>query len=185
MKLPAYQFIAQMSAAFAVVASLGFVAYELKQARDIALAEIYQHKTELMMGLNMALADYPELLDAQLKLNESPEKLEEREMYLLFSRFSASMSYFENNHFLYLYGMVTEEQMDTIRAEIGRWFDNQLYRQWWIDSSIRGSWRASFAAEVDRILAGLDATTNRSESRDRLSRERCLASGKCQAELRL
>lgn len=53
---PTYQSIAKMSAAFILVASLGYVAYELNQARDSALAEIYQHKTELLMGLNMALA---------------------------------------------------------------------------------------------------------------------------------
>ena len=40
MKLPTYQFVAQMCAAIAVVGSLGLVAYELKQSRDMAVAEL-------------------------------------------------------------------------------------------------------------------------------------------------
>jgi len=41
MKLPAYQFLAQMAAALAVVASLALVAWELKQSRDIGVATFH------------------------------------------------------------------------------------------------------------------------------------------------
>jgi hypothetical protein len=40
MRLPTYQFVAQMGAAIAVVGSLGLVAYELKQSRDMAIGEL-------------------------------------------------------------------------------------------------------------------------------------------------
>ncbi len=183
MKLPSYQFLAQMGAACAVIVSLGFVAYELKQARDIALAQIYQDKSELIMSLNLAPLEYPELRDSSFKLWTSPEKLEERDLHILHSHFLAFLSYYENNHFLYQRGMITEEQMDTIRKEIAGWFnDNELYRHYWIESSERGSWRVSYAAEVNRILKGL-GPANAIDAQgvaDRVIMERCYASGECQ-----
>ena len=185
MKLPTYQFVAQMGAAFAVVVSLGFVAYELKQARDIALAEIYQQKSALIVDLNMSAAEYPELLEANLKLETSPDSLELSDFYLLRGEFAAFLSYYENNHFLYQYGMITQEQWNTIRVEISLWLNaNEFYRAYWMRSSKRGSWRASFAKEVDDILADLGPVriSDGSYPAKDLEKRRCLASGKCQAE---
>ena len=55
MKLPTYQFVAQIGAAFAVIASLGLVAYELKQSRDLAIGElalsVYEAETNLYLTI--------------------------------------------------------------------------------------------------------------------------------------
>ena len=55
MKLPTYQFVAQIGAAFAVVASLGLVAYELKQSRELAIGElalsVYEAETNLYLTI--------------------------------------------------------------------------------------------------------------------------------------
>ncbi len=72
MKLPPYQFVAQMGAAFAVVASLGLVAYELKQSRDLAVGElalsVYQSESSL----------YLDILDTDA-YNRAIQKLESNE----------------------------------------------------------------------------------------------------------
>ncbi|MEP0202495.1 MAG: hypothetical protein ABJ084_03850, partial [Halioglobus sp.] len=57
MKLPTYQFVAQMSAAFAVVVSLGFVAFEMKLSRDFAKAEMYQQRIAMEMGAKVSTLD--------------------------------------------------------------------------------------------------------------------------------
>lgn len=75
MKLPTYQFIAQMGAALAVVASLALVAYELKQARDMAIGELALSVYELESSL------YLELLDAE-SYNSAVNKLENGESEL-------------------------------------------------------------------------------------------------------
>ncbi len=184
MKLPSYQFLAQMSAAFAVVVSLGFVAYELKQARDIALAEIYQDKTALRMNLNMALIGHPPLLDSVTKMWASPHKLDINDVRILGSYLGAEFAYFENNHFLYQQGMITEEQMNTIRANIAGILNaSEFFRHWWITSSESGAWRTSFEAEVNEILNGLGSVEPRDpqEIADWVTKKRCLASGDCQA----
>lgn len=185
MKLPTYQFIAQMSAAFAVVVSLGFVAYELKLARDIALAQIYQDKTELIMNINTASVDPSALLSATIKLDTSPDTLDFEDVYLLYGELGAKFSYYENNHFLYQHGMVTEEQLATIWSEIESLFRrSELNRDYWIMSSEDGAWRESFTQEVDRILDELGPVqpwTN-SENKQWIEKQRCLAAAKCQAE---
>lgn len=187
MKIPPYQWMGQMLAALGVIVSLVLVAYEMKQSRDIALADIYQQKTALIMDINMAPVESPELHDAYQKLLTSPEALESSDLGLLYAEFSAFLAYSENNHFLYQHGMITEEQMNTIWAMIADWLnDSELYRHYWITGSKSGSWRASFAVEVDDILAGLDPVQvrNKSYTEKWVAKERCLASGKCQAELR-
>jgi len=166
-----------------VTASLLFVAYELKQSRDIAVAEIYQQKTAMVMDLNTALIDSPALLDAYLKLATTPDTLEMRDIWLINGGLSALFSYFENNHFQYQLGMISEEQMDTIRAGIAGVFEDNFTRQYWISTSKTGSWRKSFTAEVDGILAGLGPVEawSPSDQLDYLTRNRCIASGKCLA----
>lgn len=184
MKLPTYQFVAQMGAAFAVVVSLGFVAYELKQARDIALAEVYQQKTALNIENVTANIDSPALLDAYLKLWESPDTLEIRDFMLLIGDLSAQFSYWENNHFLYQLGMITEEQMNTIRAMISSTLSDNYSRHYWMATSKNGAWRKSFAAEVNRIVAEdgpVEAWTN-ADYLASLKKARCVASGKCPAD---
>ena len=184
MKIPTYQFVAQMSAAIAVVVSLGFVAYELKQARDIALAEVYQQKTALIMDSNMALVDSSALLDAYIKLWDSPDTLGRRDFTLINGDLSAQLSYWENNHFLYQLGMITEEQMNTIRAVIVSWLSDNYARHYWMMTSKSGDWRKSFTADVNRLLAeaGPAETWSDSSSLAVLKKRRCVASGKCPAD---
>ena len=184
MKLPTYQFMAQMGAAFAVVVSLGFVAYELKQARDIALAEVYQQKTALNIERVRSHIDPTALLDAYIKLWESPSKLESRDFSLINGDLAAIFSYYENNHFLYQLGMVTEEQMNTIRAVISHSISDNYARHYWMVTSKNGDWRKSFADEVNRIIteAGPAEPFSDSASVAKLKKRKCVASGKCLAD---
>lgn len=136
-----------------VIVSLLFVAYELKQARDIALAEVYQQKTALVMDINTALIDSPALLDAYIKLWESPEILERQDFTLINGDLAAQLAYWENNHFLYQLEMITEEQMNTLRSVITSALSANYARHYWMATSKSGDWRESFATEVNRLLA--------------------------------
>jgi hypothetical protein len=75
MKLPAYQFLAQMSAALAVVVSLGFVAYELKQSRDLAVAELLQETYLARAQTNIYVLDVDAYNSAYYKEAVSGEEL--------------------------------------------------------------------------------------------------------------
>lgn len=74
MKLPTYQFVAQMCAAFAVVVSLGFVAYELKQSRDLAVAELLQEMHFARAQANLDVLDVEAFNRAVYKLLVSGEE---------------------------------------------------------------------------------------------------------------
>lgn len=174
---------AQAAGFLGVTASLLFVAYELKQSRDIAVAEIYQQKTAMLMSMNSSYVDPSELLDAYVKLAKSPDALEIRDLWLLEGDLSVQFGYYENNHFQYQIGMISEEQMDTIRSMIASSFVENYVRDFWIVSSRRGSWRKSFVTEVDKILAdhGPAELWGLSEQEDYVMQMRCIASGKCPA----
>lgn len=164
-----------------VIVSLLFVAYELKQSRDIALAEIYQQKTAMTMAVNTGLINSPALLDAYVTSWTSPETLEIKDLILIHGDLGRQFSYFENNHYQYQLGMIDEEQMDTIRAMITGIFQDNLARDFWIRTSATGAWRKTFKAEVDTILAGLDPAEpwSASAQADSLARARCVASYQC------
>lgn len=74
MKLPTEQFVAQTSAVIAVVVSLGFVGYELKQARDVATAELTLNTIMSYHALTLATFD----ADAYNRANEKRVGGEER-----------------------------------------------------------------------------------------------------------
>ena len=113
------------------MASLLVVAYEIKQSRDIAEAEIYQDKTALVMNLNMATINSPPLLASMNRLYNAPKELDVMDVGRITSYWAARFTYYENNHFQYQMGMITEEQMDTIRSEITSTLSPSLARWWW------------------------------------------------------
>ena len=75
MKLPSYQFVAQMGAAFAVVVSLGFVAFELKQARDVATAELAISVIQMEIETRLAVLDVESYNSGIYKEEVSGEEL--------------------------------------------------------------------------------------------------------------
>lgn len=78
---PTYQFIAQMFAASGVIVSLGFVAYEMKQSRDIAVAELNLQQSYYAAEYFLALTDTDAWRSAEIKRQISGEELnlEERQ----------------------------------------------------------------------------------------------------------
>ena len=75
MKLPTYQFVAQMAAAFAVALSLGLVAYELKQTRDMAVGELALSVYEAESSVYLEVLDAEAYNRAVYKLENGDEEL--------------------------------------------------------------------------------------------------------------
>lgn len=177
---------AQAIGFFGVITSLLFVAYELKQAREIALAELYQHKTEMLLGINTRYIDHSSLLDARIRAIEAPDELTLRDIILLNSEAAEYFAYAESNHFLYQYDLTTEEQMRTIWANLAGMFrTSEFWRQYWFDTEAFGAWRESFATDVSRILEQQGPIEPRDQAKrhEAIDRQRCLLANKCKANL--
>jgi hypothetical protein len=117
MKLPTYQFIAQIAAAFAVVASLALVAYELKQSRDLASAEL----TISVLALEMD--KYELVMDVEV-YNQALEKvfmdtpfleLSTMERHNLWRFYMMDLSHWELKHLLFENGLLVEGEWEATR----------------------------------------------------------------------
>ena len=109
MKLPPYQFVAQMSATFAVVVSLGFVPYELKLARDIAKAEVYLQRTALDQNYRLHMLDAEATRKAERKLRNGEEALSKHETRALLYQADTAIMSAENVFYQYQLGLLDEE----------------------------------------------------------------------------
>jgi hypothetical protein len=120
MKLPTYQFAAQIVAAFTVVVSLGFVAYELKQARDVATAELTISVIAMESEITHAVLDAESYNSGIYKFEVSGEELthmekRDRERVAFLNLLGS-----DAKHLLWSSGLLTDGEWEFERAEILR-----------------------------------------------------------------
>jgi hypothetical protein len=87
-----------MAAAFAVVASLALVAYELKQTREIGMAEIYLQSAAMAMEYQAVYLTTERLRTAIQKGWEEPAQLTRKEISLIVD-FAEGLMYHQEAHF--------------------------------------------------------------------------------------
>ena len=155
MKLPTYQFVAQMSAALAVVVSLGFVAYELKLSRDIAVAEVYQARVAMDQALRMYSSDPNALREAFRKERRGEEPSKDDVMASVMQT-DLHMTSPENVFFQYQIGLLDEDEWSVWKHNMEWMLNIPCYREYFEEQ--RGGFRKDFAAEIDKLLAELPET---------------------------
>ena len=153
MKLPSYQFLAQMSAALAVVISLGFVAYELKLARDIAKAEVYQQRTAIDQNYRLHMLDARAARKAERKLKRGKEALSEDEIDVLVYQADTAIMSAENVFYQYQLGLLDKEEWLVWRRNMKWMLSTPCYRSYFNRS--KDGYRKEFAGEVESIYSEL------------------------------
>ena len=141
----------QILATVGVILSLIFVGIQIQQSREIAIADIYQQRTALLMQ-QISMTVTPEGVVAARKKLASGEELESSERGALYLITSSRMAYWENNHFQFQMGLLDEEQWNASKNNIRSIAANSpIFRYAW--NIERSQVRKSFADEVDKILA--------------------------------
>lgn len=147
---PTYQWFAQMGAALGVIASLVLVAYELKQSQKVATADIYQQRSAMALAQLTSLYS-PELLQqAHHRATYEPDAITITDLVMLRYELQALLIYFENEHFQYQIGMLSEEEWSAAKGLLVFELDNPCKLRVWRTSA--EAWRDSFAAEVNAIV---------------------------------
>jgi hypothetical protein len=127
-----------------------FVGLELRQSRDIAIAGIYQQRTELYVQMNSNLITSDTYLRGIEKF-ASQEQLTVPEQYVIELVFDSYLAYWENNHFQFQMGLMSAEQWNASLNAM-RW-SFQTYPEtveiWRRDRLLA---RKSFAEAVDALL---------------------------------
>jgi hypothetical protein len=139
----------QVSGLFGVIASLLFVGLEMQQSRRIAIADIYQQRTAMLIEVHSIFLSSEVYNDAGSRLY-SGEELTDWDQRLLRVSWNPIVGYWENNHFQYQLGLMPEEQWFASRNAMRGGANNPYFLEWWEDQ--RSSWRESFAQAVDEVI---------------------------------
>ena len=118
MKLPSYQFVAQMGAAFAVVVSLGFVAFELKQARDVATAELAISVIQMEIETRLAVLDVESYNSGIYKEEVSGEELTHMERTNRYRVTDTNILRWSAKHVLWSFGLLPDGEWEHTKETI-------------------------------------------------------------------
>lgn len=114
---------------FAVVASLIFVGLQMRQTHRISLSQAYQSRTSAAAEWNSALAANPAALSAMRKAANGAENDISAEEYDALRQSLFGVIYlYDNAHYQYQQGFVSEEFWATSRASLKRFMENPVVR---------------------------------------------------------
>jgi hypothetical protein len=145
----------QVVGMFGVIASLIFVGLQMQQTRDIAVSEAYQLRASAEADGIMAAAGIPHYVSGTAKLFAGRiEELTPEERVALSYGFGSQMTNWENDHFQYQSGYLSEEHwaktLDNMKCDFALPFHQEHIEGW--------SYRKSFLDVVDQVI--LEAKTD-------------------------
>ncbi len=127
MKETDWKSIAELVGIAAIVASLIFVALQMKQSQEVAIATQYQERTALTIETIVARSQIPDLVEsigARLKADFDQYTSEEKstkEIGNLWFASRLSLASFDNAHFQWQAGYLSEEGWEMQNRTL-RWF---------------------------------------------------------------
>lgn len=156
--------------AIAVVVTLGYLAFQIRQNTAVARSSIRHNIAEMTVGQVHDLVVYRDVAEMFMKsaLGESIDPVDELRLqarcYIEFRRF-------ENFHYQYSSGLLTEQEWRGFRRNLKAALGIEHYRRSW---EAEGAWYSeSFRSEIGDILAELDSDPSEGDKlRDRIGRMR-------------
>ena len=134
--------------AIAVVATLAYLAVQIKQSTKVARSTVRQSITDSITSMAASLADSDDLARlVQKGIDGAP--LEPHEQSRLGARCYVAMRRWENIYFQHLDGLVTTEEWAAYRQNLKLLFKNRTYQEYW--SGLAATFSPGFQAEVRLI----------------------------------
>jgi len=140
----------QVVGIFALVGSLIFVGLQMRQTQKIALSQAYQARADQGIAMSLAAAESDTTLKLWAKergLLEGELTPEERALALHFVR--AQLQHWENIHYQYQQGFVTEEHWQTQLAMMRVLMPLPAFRDTY--ENTKEFWRASFGHVLEQM----------------------------------
>ena len=148
----------QVIGLFGVIAGLAFVGLQMRQDQKIAMSTAYQARAETTIELLLSNSENPYWLSAQSKWaagNAESRTPEERLSQLYGSQ--AMLINYENIHFQYLNGFISDEHWNRVQPLIGNILRSTPVRETYEANPT--VWRQSFRDVMDGIIAEIDGDT--------------------------
>ena len=154
MNLEGIYFVVQIIAGVAVIGSLIYLARQLRQNTDVARTSMRHQVTNAAMLGGQILADNGELAKLLQRLNAG-EALEPHENLRLQALAFMVTRNWENIHYQYLNGMVTDSEWAAFRKNLLALFLSPLWQDYWRRE--HEIYTDRFRSEVEDILSEIQA----------------------------
>ena len=132
----------------AIVGSLIFVGLQMRQTHEIALATLYQMRSDAAREVRVASLD-PSRSHAAIDKALSGEQLTDSDIREIGRLVDLALNHFENSHYLYTLGYLPAEHWEGDKNQIAELIDNPIMLKFWEDN--RKDFRESFVVEVDKL----------------------------------
>ena len=143
--------VAELVGIAAIIAGLVFVGLELRQSRQIAIADIYQQRSAMVIEIHAARLSSEPLAAALNKLSAGDD-VTPWEQNLVNTGHYLFLTYWENIHFQHQSGMIADEQWRASQRAMARYLNNTPGAvEFW--NATKPVMRDSFAETVDQALA--------------------------------
>ena len=148
MKKTDWKSIAELIGIAAIVASLIFVGMQMRQTHEIALATLYQMRSDATRELRNASLD-PSRMHELLFYSSADAELSEGDMRSYGLWLGTLLSHFENSHYLFSLGYLPVEHWEGNKRQIVVFLQEPRASSWWNEN--KENFRASFVAEVEAL----------------------------------
>ena len=149
MKSTNWKDIAELVGIAAIVASLIFVGLQMRQSHEIALVTLYQMRADAAREVMVASMQSDGLVRAfeRMETGESPTPAD---VYFLETSLQVLFNHFENSHFLYQRGFLTEEHwLSDIANLVSALMDPDARATW---DATKHVYRKSYVDAIDDAL---------------------------------
>lgn len=148
----------QIVGIFAVVASLIFVGLQMKQSQEIAIAAQYQERyataVEYWIGRSAHPSDMRRVAEIQYEEFGRPDgalnELSPEEFGIMYASARQSLVMYDNYHFQYTAGFLTEEAWETYKRQMRGFIHGPIIQ--WILTNQESSFRPSFIAMINQEI---------------------------------
>ena len=160
-----WEWLAKTGAAVGVIVSLGMVAYEMKQARELAMAELYLERSAHISEVVSARYTPDTLERAFLQAAKDPRKITYPQARALEGNVERLLIFAESMHFLHISGLSSDEEWLANKVFIEEVVLHPCAVRFW--SFTKKSWRQSFAMEIDNLIESAEINTSDCEAPER------------------
>ena len=153
--------IGEIVGAIAVVATLGYLAVQINQSTKVARSSTRQAIAEMTMAASNDIPRDKELAEIFVRQMKG-EELDDAESIRLLARTYVAMRNWENIHYQYLTGMLSDDEWHGFRLNLKAIFEWDITQSYWANE--HQYYSAAFQKEISVVQSEL--TT---EGSDRLS----------------
>ena len=140
--------IGELVSAVGVIATLGYLAVQIRQSNKIGLTSAYQARSDSNISLVATALQAP---GGPVALNKclANEPLDQSERAFVDWYAEATLVYYENNHYQYTQGLISAEHWAATVGSIRRFLSMTAMREYWDRHA--STYRDSFRVVVDEL----------------------------------